>query len=166
MLLPNLFPIKIADFEWRRVKRRTSVHFLCDLCPFVDWILVQVIFTKQDPIYQANCIAWWSKTTSNSTVDLQITKNKCNKVDMMIRGLTVKLKGATIGWIIITFLSHVLKSHNQVVAPRNADWNQHQNPLDLFLICILTLSSNFLFHMITGRELFVGLNCVCLHFRR
>lgn len=64
-----------------------------DLCPFVDWVLVHVIFTKQNSIDQAYCIARWSKTTSDSTLDLQITKNKCNKVSIMISDLAVKIKG-------------------------------------------------------------------------
>jgi hypothetical protein len=48
--------------------------FSNNLSPFVDRVLVQVIFTEQKSINKADCIARGSKATSNITVDLQVKK--------------------------------------------------------------------------------------------
>jgi hypothetical protein len=46
------------------------------LSPFVEWVLVQVIFTEQNSINKTNRVARWPKATSNPTLDLQSTKKK------------------------------------------------------------------------------------------
>jgi hypothetical protein len=63
-----------------------------NLSPFVDRVLVQVIFTEQKSINEANCIARGSKTTSNVTVDLQVDKrSEQNRYDDYLLNSNLKV---------------------------------------------------------------------------